>query len=192
MTCIGGGAFQYCSGLTSVTIGNSVDTIQAGAFNNCTGMRVLDLGSTLRYVGQEAFYNCNRLDTIYSRNPTPATVADVNAFENVWKGLPLIVPTGSRSAYASAYAWREFTNIQEGTLPQGIEDAVYDGVSMKSVEGRIVIDGADGHGVTLTDIQGRTLYRNTATGTLTVDVPATGIYLLQVEGHPAHRISVVR
>jgi len=155
-------------------------------------MQVLHLGSALHYVGEQAFYNCDHLDTIYSRNPTPATVANLNAFENVWKGLPLMVPTGSRSAYASAYAWREFTNIQEGTLPQGIEDAVYDGVSMKSVEGRIVIDGADGHGVTLTDIQGRTLYRGTATEQLTIDVPATGIYLLQLDGRPAKRIAVVR
>ncbi len=192
VTSIGNYAFQNCSGLTSVTIGNSVDTIQAGAFSNCTGMQVLHLGSALHYVGEQAFYNCDHLDTIYSLNPTPATVANVDAFENVWKGLPLIVPTGSRNAYTIAYAWREFTNIQEGTLPQGIEDAVYDGVVMKSVDGRIVIDGADGHGVTLTDIQGRILYRGTATGTLTVDVPASGIYLLQLDNRPAKRISVVR
>ncbi len=192
VTSIGAQAFYNCTGLTSVTIGNSVDTIGWQAFYGCTGMQVLHLGSALHYVGGKAFYNCDHLDTIYSHNPTPATVANADAFENVWKGLPLIVPTGSRNAYAIAYGWREFTNIQEGTLPQGIEDAVYDGVLMKSVEGRIVIDGADGHRVTLTDIQGRTLYRNTATGTLTVDVPASGIYLLQLDNRPAKRISVVR
>ena len=193
VTSIGEYAFSYCSGLTgTLTIPNSVDTIPSGAFISCTGLQVLHLGSALHYVGEQAFYNCDHLDTIYSLNPTPATVANVDAFENVWKGLPLIVPAGSRNAYATAYAWREFTNIQEGTLPQGIEDAVYDGVLMKSVEGRIVIDGADGHRVTLTDIQGHTLHRGTVTGTFTVDVPTSGVYLLQLDNRPAHKVSVVR
>ena len=58
--------------------------------------------------------------------------------------------------------------------------------------GRIQVSGAEGRQVTLSDALGRILYRGTATEPLTVEAPATGIYLLQVEGHPAHRISVVR
>ena len=78
------------------------------------------------------------------------------------------------------------------TADVGIADAADNGMSLTATAGRIVITGADGHGVTLTDILGRILYRGTATGTLTVDVPATGIYLLQVEGQAARRVAVVR
>ena len=38
MTSIGNYAFQYCSGLTSVTIGNSVTSIGSSAFYDCTGL----------------------------------------------------------------------------------------------------------------------------------------------------------
>lgn len=113
-------------------------------------------------------------------------------FYVVWKGLPLTVPTGSRTSYATAYAWRDFYNIVEGAN-LGIETTVTsDGVSVQSRNGHLLVTGASGLLVTLSDLQGRILYRGTATEPLTVEAPATGIYLLQVEGHPAHRISAVR
>ena len=34
--------------------------------------------------------------------------------------------------------------------------------------------------------------RGIATDALTLDIPATGIYLLQLDGQPAHRIAVVK
>ena len=39
VTSIGVWAFRYCSKLTSVTIGNGVTSIELGAFDNCTNLK---------------------------------------------------------------------------------------------------------------------------------------------------------
>ena len=41
---------------------------------------------------------------------TPPTVAEVNAFDDIYRGIPVYVPTASVSLYQLAYGWREFTN----------------------------------------------------------------------------------
>ena len=48
VTSIGILAFAYCSGLTSVTIGNSVTTISNDAFSGCSGLTsiVVEKGNT--------------------------------------------------------------------------------------------------------------------------------------------------
>ena len=77
-------------------------------------------------------------------------------------------------------------------VTQGIEDSEADDVVLTAHAGRITISGAEGHRVTLVDALGRTLYRGTATETLTIDVPAAGVYLLQVEDRTSKRIAVVQ
>lgn len=215
VTRIGKAAFYFCDDLTSISIPNSVTVIDEMAFNGCTGLRnlilpnsvtrieneaftwcdgitSLTLSNSLTNIGVYAFSGCSGLDTIYSLNPTPATVEGPTPFGNVRRDLALLVPMGSLNTYSNAPVWCEFTNIQEAALPQRIEDALYEGVSIKTMDGQIVIDGADGHRVTLTDIQGHTLHRGTVTGTFTVDVPTSGVYLLQLDNRPAHKVSVVR
>ena len=43
VTSIGGGAFDGCGGLTSVTIPNSVTSIESGAFYGCTGLTAVHI-----------------------------------------------------------------------------------------------------------------------------------------------------
>ena len=99
---------------------------------------------------------------------------------------------GSTTNPRSVTVTADATYMAYFAASQGIGDAETDDVVLTAVDGRVTISGAEGHRVTLVDALGRTLYRGTATEPLTVEAPATGIYLLQVEGHPAHRISVVR
>ena len=50
VTSIGDGAFWYCTGLTSVVIGNSVTSIGSDAFSGCSGLKTV--------------YNCSSLNIV--------------------------------------------------------------------------------------------------------------------------------
>ena len=192
VTTIPSNAFYGCSSLSgTLVIPGTVTSIRNSAFYGCSGLSVLDLDDALTEISAKAFYNCSNLDTIFSRSTTPPTVGNVSAFENVDKTIPLIVPAGCRDAYANAYAWRDFFNISDNPT-QGIADTQIDGVVLSAASGRIVVTGADGCRIVLSDLQGRPIYRGIATDALTLDIPATGIYLLQLDGQPAHRIAVVK
>ena len=56
--------FCGCSGLTSVTIGNSVTSIGYGTFHGCSGLTSVTIGSSVYYIDNGAFQGCSALDTI--------------------------------------------------------------------------------------------------------------------------------
>lgn len=64
VTNIGNGAFYGCSGLTSVTIGNGVTSIGSGAFRDCTGLTSVTIGGSVTSIGNNAFYGCSGLTSI--------------------------------------------------------------------------------------------------------------------------------
>ena len=108
VTNIGDYAFEYCSGLTSVTIGNSVSSIGNDAFAYCTGLTsVISLIEEPFELNENTFYD----DWNWVEDHFEFTTAT------------LYVPAGTKAKYESTPAWNKFKNIVEG-----IENAV------KSVE----------------------------------------------------------
>ncbi len=61
---IGANAFQNHTGLTSVTIGNSVTSIGDRAFFTCIGLTSVTIGNSVTSFGDFAFYNCPSLTSI--------------------------------------------------------------------------------------------------------------------------------
>ena len=61
---IAGGAFEYCSGLTSVTIPNSVTSIGQKAFYGCRGLKTIIIPASVQTIGTAAFSNCVNLTVI--------------------------------------------------------------------------------------------------------------------------------
>ena len=51
-------AFEGCTGLTSVTIGNSVTSIGDRAFSGCTGLTSVTISDSLTSIGDSAFKGC--------------------------------------------------------------------------------------------------------------------------------------
>ena len=57
-------AFKGCTGLTSVTIPNSVTTIGNGAFLDCTGLTSVTIGNSVTSIGDYAFEGCTGLEKV--------------------------------------------------------------------------------------------------------------------------------
>ena len=66
VTTIGGGAFAYCSGLTSLRIPNSVTTIEGSAFEGCSGLTSLTIPNSVTSIRTKAFYLCENLKTVFN------------------------------------------------------------------------------------------------------------------------------
>ena len=64
VTSIGSDAFMYCTGLTSVTIGNSVTSIGDYAFYACTGLTSITIPNSVTHIGKMAFGNCTGLTRV--------------------------------------------------------------------------------------------------------------------------------
>ena len=64
VTSIGIEAFDHCSSLTSVTIGNSVTSIGNYSFCYCEFLSSVTIGNSVTSIGERAFYDCNSLSSV--------------------------------------------------------------------------------------------------------------------------------
>ena len=64
VTSIGSSAFGGCKGLTSVTIPNSVTSIGNNVFYNCSGLTSITIPNSVTSIGNKAFYGCNQLNKL--------------------------------------------------------------------------------------------------------------------------------
>ena len=133
MNYIGDSAFRECSGLTSVTIPNSVVIIEHYAFYQCTGLTSIDIPNSVTSIGNYAFYQCSNLSSITI--PNSLTSIGLVAFDGTtWYNNQ---PNGFVYLGLVAYkykgdlSWNESISIQAGTL--GIAGGAFTNQSMKSV-----------------------------------------------------------
>lgn len=75
VTSIGYGAFQNCTSLTSVTIPNSVASIDNFAFNNCTSLTSVSIPNSVTIIKTDAFSGCTLLNSI----EIPASVTSLSS-----------------------------------------------------------------------------------------------------------------
>ncbi|MDR3047675.1 MAG: leucine-rich repeat protein [Bacteroidales bacterium] len=77
---VGANAFGYCSGLTSITMPNSVKSIGNLAFYKCSGLTSCTLSNALTFIGNGAFMECSVLSAIAI--PNSVTFLGESAFSD--------------------------------------------------------------------------------------------------------------
>ena len=99
VTSIGEWAFNNCSGLTSVTIGNSVTYIGEWAFSDCSGLTSVTIGNSVTSIGDRAFLGCRSLTSIAI--PNSVTSIGDSAFSGC-SGLESITVSSDNTKYHSS------------------------------------------------------------------------------------------
>ena len=79
VTNIGERAFSSCSGLESMTIPDSVTSIGGYAFNGCSGLAFVTIGTGVTSIGNSAFRKCSGLASVTI--PASVTTIGDEAFE---------------------------------------------------------------------------------------------------------------
>ena len=177
---IGDNAFFSCRALTSVSM-PSVKTIGEGAFYDCSALTSVDIPASVTMIGDYAFTACSSLTSVYCHWEDPLECDP--RFENtVLETATLYVPTGTVDAYRSVSPWSGFVNIVERDY-SGIDDATASEMTVKVIDGAIIIEGGDGTAsapvVEVYSAGGVCVYRGTdsSIGGLT-----HGVYVVKVGG----------
>ena len=108
VTSIGGNAFAFCDGLTSVTIPNSVTSIGESAFYACLGLTSVTIPNSVTSIGESAFDDCTGLTSVTI--PNSVTSIGQGAFGNCF-GL-----TSVHISDIAAWCNIEFGNISSNPL----------------------------------------------------------------------------
>ena len=64
ITNIGSSAFYGCSGLKNIKISNNLQTIESHTFNSCTGLKTIEIPNSVSKIDYGAFMSCSGLTTI--------------------------------------------------------------------------------------------------------------------------------
>ena len=127
VTSIGYDAFLDCTGLTSVTIGNSVTNIGTAAFSGCNGLKNVTIPNSVTSIGLSAFEGCSSLANITI--PNSVTYIGKYAFYDTswYKNQPDGVVYAGKVAYRYKGEMPSNTSIvlEEGT--KGIAYTAFSG-----------------------------------------------------------------
>ena len=118
VTNIGSSAFQGCSNLTSATIPESVTTIESSAFRHCSNLTSINIPESVTYIGSYAFQGCSNLTSI--NIPESVTHIGSYAFYGC-SGLTYIAIPNSVTNIGS-YAFSECTGLASITIPENVTD----------------------------------------------------------------------
>jgi len=109
--CIGERSFYNCTRLTSVTIGNSVNSIGGSAFYGCKGLTSVIIPNSVKNISNEAFYGCSSLKKVI--------VPDIAAWCSVSFGS-----NANPLYYAHHLYSDEETEITDLVIPDGVTSIV--------------------------------------------------------------------
>ena len=102
VTAIDSNAFNECTELTSVSIGNSVTSIGYSAFSRCANLTSINFGNSVTYIGPLAFYRCTGLTSIFL--PNSLTTIDYDAFESCSGLTSISIPNSVTTVCSYAFS----------------------------------------------------------------------------------------
>ena len=131
---IGAEAFYGCSGLTSVTIGNSVTSIGNSAFDGCNNLTSVTIPDSVTSIGADAFSSCSGLTSITI--PNSVTSIGGQVFSDCSGLTSIIIPDSVTSigGYAMFLRCINLTSVTIGNSVTSIgDDAFYGCSSLTSI-----------------------------------------------------------
>ena len=115
VTIIGDWAFLNCSGLTNVTIPDSVTVIGDRAFKGCSGLTSVTIGNGVTSIREYAFFGCWSLTSV----TMPGTLTSIgdNAFRECGSLTSVTMPDSLTSIGSSAFSYCGLTSV---TIPSSV------------------------------------------------------------------------
>ena len=108
-------AFFGCTSLTSITIPNSVKSINDYVFASCTGLKSFSIPDSVTSIGYYAFGDCIDLTSVTI--PNNVTSIDEFAFRNCSSLISIVIPNGVQSI--SDYVFIDCSGLTYVTMPNG-------------------------------------------------------------------------
>ena len=141
LTTIGDRAFEWCSSLTSVTIGDSVTTIGDMAFHGCESLTSITIGDSVTTIGDGAFSYCDSLTSVTI--PDSVTMIGNYAFYGCSSLTSVTIPDSVTTIGDSAFAFCE--SLTSVTIPDSVTtigDGVFSACSnLAEFKGKFAEDG---------------------------------------------------
>ena len=116
VTSIGDDAFKNLSGLTSVTIPNSVTSIGVSAFSGCDGLTSITIPNSVTSIGAGAFGGCSSLTSITL--PSNLTNIETRVFDGCNGLTSIIIPNSVTTI--GGYAFWECRNLTSINIPNSV------------------------------------------------------------------------
>lgn len=105
--------FGSCSGIRTVTLSEGLKSIGTNAFQYCDGIKTLKIPSTVTSIGANAFKGCGGLESIELPSGLVLTAEDTNIFCNCVALKDIELPEGTTvipySMFQNCYALEELT-----------------------------------------------------------------------------------
>ena len=112
----GNGDFASCSSLTSIEIPNSVTRIGAYTFRSCTSLTSVTIGNGVTIIGRGAFSGCSGLTS--ATIPDGVTIIEVEIFGNCSSLTSVTIPNSVTSIGDMAFSG--CSGLTSVTIPDGV------------------------------------------------------------------------
>lgn len=192
VTSIGRDAFSYCSSLQEIEIPSSVKIIDQLAFSSCNNLTEVTLNNGLETIGSYAFSYCSSLSSITL--PSSLTLIENKAFylceslKTVVNNSNLNIQIGSETnGYVAYYA----TELIENTLDIESVD-VQHAIDTYCTKEHIVVSNARNKTIRIYNVSGKCVYSsNSNSQTEQIPIFKTGVYTIRV-GNFSKKLIITR